>query len=68
VAQLLKVPQLAHQHGVAQVQIGRRRVEPRLHPQRPSGFAAFFQALPQVGHADNLRRALLKQIQLLIYR
>ena len=67
-SQLLKVPQLAHQHGVAQVQIRRSRIESRLHPQRPSGFAALFQALAQVAHADNLRRALLEQVHLFIDR
>ena len=66
--QLLKVPQLAHQHGVAEVQIGRGGIESRLHAQRPSGFAALFQALAQVAHANNLRRALLQQIHLFVYR
>ena len=65
--ELLKVPQLAHQHGVAQVQIGCRGVEPRLHAQRAPGLAAIFEALAQVGYADNLRRALLQQIHLFIY-
>ena len=42
VPQLLKVPQLAHQYCMAQVQVRRRRVEPRLHAQRPAGLAALF--------------------------
>ncbi len=68
VPQLLKMPQLAHQHRVPQVQVRRSRVEPRLHAQRPSGFAALFKPLAQVAHADNLRRALFQQIHLFIYR
>ena len=66
-AEILKVLELAHQHRVAQVQVGRSWVEPRLHTQRPSRFTAFFQALAKVGHADNLRRALLKQVHLFVY-
>jgi hypothetical protein len=68
VPQLLKVPQLAQQHRVPQVKVGRRRVKARFHPQRPSGFAAVFKALAQIGHADNLRRAFLQQIHLFINR
>ena len=65
---LLKVPQLAQQHRVAQVQVRRRRVKASLHPQRTAGLAALFKALTQIGDANNLRRALLEQIQLLIDR
>ena len=60
VPELLKMPQLAHQHGVAQVQVGRRGVKARLHAQRPPAFAALFKALAQIGYADDLRRALLQ--------
>src|SRR5208282_5477056 len=66
--ELLKVPQLAHQYRVPQVQVGRSWVKSGLYAQRPSRLAAFFQALPQVAHADNLRRALLEQIHLLVNR
>ena len=37
VAQVLKVFHLAQQHGVAQVQIGRRRIEAGFHTQRAAG-------------------------------
>ena len=66
VAELLKVAQLAHQHGVAQVQVGRRGIEAGFHAQRAAGFAALFKALAQVGDADDLRRAFLQQIQLFV--
>ena len=66
-AELLKVAQLAHQHGVAQVQVGRGGVEAGLDAQRASGFAALFQALAQIAHADDLRRALLEQVHLFVY-
>ncbi len=68
VPKLLKVPQLAHQYRVSQVQIRRRRVKPRLHAQRRARLAALFQALSQIAHANNLRRTLLQQIHLLVYR
>ena len=66
-AELLKVAQLAHQHGVAQVQVGRGGVEAGFHAQRAAGFAAVFQALAQVADADDLRRALLEQVHLFVY-
>ena len=66
-AELLKVAQLAHQHGVAQVQVGRGGVKAGLYAQRPAGFAALFQALAQIGDADDLRRAFLEQIHLFVY-
>ncbi len=67
VAELLKVAQLAHEHGVAQVQVGRGRIESGLHAQGAAGFAAVFKALAQVAHADDLRRAFLKQVHLFVY-
>ena len=39
VAKLLEVAQLAHQHGVAQVKVGRGRVEAGLDAQRRAGLA-----------------------------
>ena len=59
-AELLKVAQLAHQHGVAEVQVGRGGVEAGLYAQRAAGFAAVFKALAQVADADDLRRAFLR--------
>ncbi len=67
-AQLLKMAQLPHQHGVAQVQVGRSGVEAGLHAQRLAGLAAFFKALAQVAYPDNLRGALLEQVHLFVYR
>ena len=67
-AELLKVAQLAHQHGVAQVQVGRGGVEAGFDAQRAAGFAAVFKALAEVADADNLRRALLEQVHLFVYR
>jgi len=49
VAQILKVLHLAEEHGVAQVQIGRRGVESGLHAQRPPGL----QPLAEVLFADD---------------
>jgi hypothetical protein len=66
-AELLEVAQLAHEDGVAQVQVGRGGVEADFDAQRAGGFAALFKALAQVGDADNLRRALLEQIKLFVY-
>jgi hypothetical protein len=66
-AELLKMAQLAHQHGVAEVQVGRGGVKAGFDAQRASGFAALFEALAQVGDADNLRRALLEQVHLFVY-
>jgi hypothetical protein len=68
VAELLKVAQLAHQHGVAQVQVRRGGVEAGLHAQRAAGLAAVFKALAQVADADDLRGALFEQVHLFVYR
>ena len=59
--------QLAHQHGVAEVQVGRGGVEAGLDAQRATGFAALFKALAKVADADDLRRALLEQVHLFVY-
>jgi hypothetical protein len=66
-AELLEVAQLAHQHGVAQVQVGRGGVEAGLYSQGSSGFATIFKALSQVGDADDLGGALLEQVHLFVY-
>ena len=66
-AQLLKVAELAHEHGVAEVQVGRRGIEAGFNSQRQSGFAAILEALSQVGDADDLRRAFLEQVHLFVY-
>ena len=51
VAQILKVLHLAQQHGVAQVQIGRRGIEAGLHAQRTAGL----QGLREARLSDPLR-------------
>ena len=65
--ELLKMAQLAHQHRVAQVQVGSGGVEAGLYAQRAAGFAALFQAFAQVGDADDLRGALFEQVHLFVY-
>ena len=67
VAELLEVAELAHQHGVAQVQVGRGGIEADLDAQRAAGFAAIFQALAQIADANDLCRALLEQVHLFVY-
>jgi hypothetical protein len=61
------VLQLAHQNGVAQVQIRGGRVKPRLHPERAAILAGSFQALPQIRDANDLGCALLEIVQLFVY-
>jgi len=68
VPQLLKVAQLAHQHGVAQVQVGSGGVEAGFYAEGAAGLAAVLKALSQVADADNLRRPLLEQVHLFVYR
>jgi len=57
VAQILKMLHLAQQDRVAQVQIGRGRVESRLHAQRPARFRGFEQPFAQFLFADQFRQA-----------
>ena len=68
VAELLKMAQLAHEDGVAQVQVGRGGVKAGLDAQRAAGFAALFEALAQVADADDLRCAFLEQVHLFVDR
>ena len=68
VAQVLEVLELAHQHGVAQVQVGRGRVETGLHAQGAAGLTRLLEALAQIGDADDLRRAFLQVVQLFVNR
>ena len=65
-AEILEVLELAHEHGVAEVQVGRGGVESGLHAEGTAGFARFFEALAQIGDADDLRRALLEVVQLFV--
>jgi hypothetical protein len=48
VPQVLELAQLAHGHGVAQVQVGRGGVVAAVHPQGPPRLAAFLQPLAQL--------------------
>ena len=66
-AKLLEVAQLAHEHGVAQVQVGRGGVESGFDAEGAAGFAAVFEALAQVGDADDFGGALLKEVHLFVY-
>ena len=68
VAEILEVFQLAHQHGVTEVQIGRGGIEPGFDAERNAGLARFFQPLAEIGDADDFGRALLQQVQLLVDR
>jgi hypothetical protein len=61
------VAQLAHQHGVTQVQVGRGGVKPRFYAKWATGFAAIFEALAKVAYADDFCRAFFEQIHLFVY-
>ena len=67
-AELLKVAQLAHEHGVAEVQVGGGGVEAGFDAQGAAGFAAVFKALAEVADADDFGGAFLEQIHLFVYR
>src|ERR1700681_3447256 len=60
--------ELAQQDRVAQVQIGRGRIEARLHSQRLARSERAFQLCAQLGFLDDLRRALLDVRQLVVKR
>ena len=65
-AQVLEVLELPHEHGVAEMQVGRGRVEPGLYAQGTAGLARFFEAFAQIGDADDLRGTLPQVVQLLV--
>ena len=65
-AHVLKVFQLAHEHGVAQVQIGRGGIETGLHAHGLARRARLLQPLAQVALANDLRRALAQVGELLV--
>jgi len=67
VAELLEVAELAHEHRVAQVEIGRGGVEAGFDAEGAAGLAAFFEALAEVGDADDFRGAFLEQVHLFVY-
>ena len=65
-AHVLEVLELAHEHGVAEMQIGRGGIEAGLHAHGLAGLAGFLQALAQVALADDFRRALAQVGKLLV--
>jgi len=67
VAELLEVAQLAHEHGVAEVEVGGGGIKAGLDAQRAAGFPAVFEALAEVGDADDFGRAFLEQVKLFVY-
>jgi len=66
VPKVLKMPQLSHQDCVSQMEIWRGGVETCFNAERSAGFAAVFEALAEVGNADNFCCALLEQVHLFI--
>src|SRR5437764_8107807 len=68
VPEILKVLQLAEQHGMAKMQVGRSGIKAGINAQRLAGGARLFQTLAQLGFADDLDRALLDVLKLLVNR
>ncbi len=68
VAHVLKVLQLAHEDGVAEMKVGRGRIHAQLDAHGPAGLQRLLETLAQVGLANDLHRALAQVLQLLFYR
>ena len=68
VAEVLKVLQLAQQHGVAEVEIGRGGIEAGFDPQRLAGGARLLQLGAKLGLFHDLSRAFLDVSQLFFNR
>src|SRR5947209_4264003 len=66
VTQILEVLHLSQQHRMAQMQVGRRRIEARLHAKRPSVAPALLQAFTQIFFADQFREPFFDVGELLI--
>ena len=66
VAEILKVFELAQQHGVAEMEIGRGGIEAGFHPQRLAGGERLLQLGAQLGLLHNFRGALLDVGQLFV--
>src|SRR5258708_29521479 len=64
VSEILKMLQLAQQHRVPQMQIGRGRIKARLHSEWLARSDRAFELRAQLGFLDDLRRALLDVCQL----
>ncbi len=68
VAEVLKMLELAQQHRVAEMQVGRGRIKAGFDAQRLAGRAGFLQLGGQLGFFDDLRRAFLDVGELLFNR
>ena len=67
VAELLEVAQLAHQDGVAEMEVGGGGVEAGFDAERDAGFEAGFKAQFQVFEGDDLGCALGEEGELFFY-
>jgi hypothetical protein len=65
--ELLKVPHLSNEHRVAEVNIGRGRIEPGLDTQRFSGASGAFKLSPEFVFRDAVDGAFSKESQLFGY-
>jgi hypothetical protein len=61
-AEVLKVFELAHQDGVAEMEVGCGGVKPGFDAQGDAGLPRLFEALAQVGDAYDLCRSFLEQV------
>ncbi len=66
VAEILKVAQLAQDHGVPEVEIGGGRIEPELDPQRRAAGPRPLELGPQLALDDDVRRAAPEDTELLV--
>ena len=68
VAHVLEVLELADEHGVAQVQVGRGGIEAGLDAQRLAGLQRLFEALAQIALTNDFDRTFAQVGQLLVNR
>jgi len=66
VAELLEVAQLAHEHGVAEVEVGGGGVKSGFDTEGAAGFERVREALAEVADADDFGGAFLEQVELLV--
>jgi hypothetical protein len=66
-AKLLEVAQLAHEHGVAEVEIGSGGVESGFDAEGAAGFERIIEALAEIANADDFGGAFLEQVELLAH-
>ena len=67
-AEVLKMFQLAQQHGMAKMQVRRGGIEPGFHAQRLAGSEGLLQFRAQLGLANDFRAAFLDVGQLFVNR